>query len=75
MEVHYRNNIAERNAQTYICLILNTFENVHCRVLLNLKLITMRQFCLTSIHRIRHHTDKLTFDILNSKITGKRKTP
>jgi hypothetical protein len=61
MEVHYRNNIAESNAQNYICLILITFENVHCRILVNLKLITMRQFCLTSIHIIGYHTDRLHF--------------
>ena len=59
MEVHYRNNTEERNAQNYICLLLITFENVHCRILANLKFMTMRQFCLTSIHIIAYNTDRL----------------
>jgi len=58
MEVQYRNNIAERNAQSLVCLILNTYENVHCRILINLKLFRILQFCLTSIHIIGCHTDR-----------------
>jgi hypothetical protein len=73
MEFLYRNNTAERNVHNYICLILITSENVHCRIAVNLKLITMPQFCLPSIHIIGYHTDRLHFDILNFKITAKNK--